>query len=77
MLQYLKINLLNEAEFEKVVNILESYTATVYTGPPREGWGFTSTRVFDLFWGFFYLLADNKPLQNKRIYKMYFSSLFF
>lgn len=39
MLQYLKINFLNEAEFEKIVNILESYTDTVYTGPSSEGWG--------------------------------------
>lgn len=39
MLQYLKINFLNEAEFEKIVNILESSTDTVYTGSSSEGWG--------------------------------------
>lgn len=37
MLQYLKINFLNEKEFEKLVNILGSYIDTVYTGPSSEG----------------------------------------
>lgn len=38
MLQYLKIKFLNEEEFEKIVNILGSYTDTFHTGPSSEGW---------------------------------------
>lgn len=37
MLQYLKINSLNEVEFEKIVNILRSYADTVYTVSSSEG----------------------------------------